>query len=201
MRAGSGFVQSTFAIAIVAGTLLAAGHAWSFPIKGTEGILPADTELGEDVGLQPRELFRSDANGGKHSYLVNLGDMAFSSPGIFGGPARQAGLSCESCHNQGASNPNLFVPGLSTRPGTFDTTGALFNPKTDNHMNDALTVPSLRGAKFTGGWTRAMTGGAVQFDQTGLNVLSVPVMVQWRNKELVTVWPKEVAKAKAVWKL
>lgn len=59
---------------------------------------------------------------------------------------------------------------------------------------------ALRGAKFTGGWTQAMTGGAVQFDQTGLNVLSVPVMVQWRNKELVTVWPKDVAKAKAVWK-
>ena len=59
---------------------------------------------------------------------------------------------------------------------------------------------ALRGAKFTGGWTRAMTGGAVQFDNTGLNVLSVPVMVQWRNKELVTVWPKDVAKAPAVWK-
>ena len=45
-----------------------------------------------------------------------------------------------------------------------------------------------------------MTGGAVQFDNTGLNVLSVPVMVQWRNKELVTVWPSDVAKAKAIWK-
>ncbi len=41
-----------------------------------------------------------------------------------------------------------------------------------------------------------MTGGRPsQFDETGLNVLSVPLMVQWRNKELVTVWPKEVAKA------
>jgi branched-chain amino acid transport system substrate-binding protein len=59
---------------------------------------------------------------------------------------------------------------------------------------------ALRGAKFTGGWTKAMTGRAVEFDQTGLNILSVPVMVQWRNKELVTVWPKDVAKATAVWK-
>jgi branched-chain amino acid transport system substrate-binding protein len=59
---------------------------------------------------------------------------------------------------------------------------------------------ALRGAKFTGGWTNAMTGGAVQFDSTGLNVLSVPVMVQWRNKELATVWPKDVAKSSAVWK-
>lgn len=59
---------------------------------------------------------------------------------------------------------------------------------------------ALRGAKFAGGWTKAMTGGAVQFDSTGLNVLSVPVMVQWRNKELVTVWPKDVAKGTAEWK-
>jgi branched-chain amino acid transport system substrate-binding protein len=59
---------------------------------------------------------------------------------------------------------------------------------------------ALRGGKFTGGWTSAMTGGAVQFDSTGLNSLSVPVMVQWRSKELVTVWPKDVAKGAAEWK-
>jgi branched-chain amino acid transport system substrate-binding protein len=59
---------------------------------------------------------------------------------------------------------------------------------------------ALRGANFSEGWAKTMTGGAVQFDDTGLNVLSVPVMVQWRNKELVTVWPKDYAKAKAVWK-
>ncbi len=58
---------------------------------------------------------------------------------------------------------------------------------------------ALHGGRFEGGWTKAMTGGAVQFDETGLNVLSVPVMVQWRSNELVTVWPKDVAKAKAVW--
>ncbi|GAC1327258.1 MAG: amino acid ABC transporter substrate-binding protein [Beijerinckiaceae bacterium] len=59
---------------------------------------------------------------------------------------------------------------------------------------------ALHATRFEGGWTRAMTGGAVQFDATGLNTLSVPVMVQWRGKELVTVWPDDVAKAKAVWK-
>jgi branched-chain amino acid transport system substrate-binding protein len=59
----------------------------------------------------------------------------------------------------------------------------------------------LHGTRFEGGWCKAMTGGAVQFDKTGLNTLSVPVMVQWRNKELVTVWPESDAKAKAVWKV
>jgi branched-chain amino acid transport system substrate-binding protein len=60
-------------------------------------------------------------------------------------------------------------------------------------------VAALRGAKFAGGWTKAMPGGAVEFDQTGLNTLSVPIMVQWRNKELVTVWPRDIAKGAAKW--
>jgi branched-chain amino acid transport system substrate-binding protein len=59
---------------------------------------------------------------------------------------------------------------------------------------------ALRGAKFTGGWINGMTGGAVQFDQTGLNVLSVPLMVQWRGKDIVTVWPKDIAKSPPVWR-
>jgi branched-chain amino acid transport system substrate-binding protein len=59
---------------------------------------------------------------------------------------------------------------------------------------------ALRGGHFQDGWTKAMPGGVVQFDQTGLNVLSVPIMVQWRNKELATVWPKDVAKAPPVWR-
>ena len=58
---------------------------------------------------------------------------------------------------------------------------------------------ALHGVRFEGGWTKAMPGGAVQFDQTGLDTLSVPIMVQWRKKELVTVWPKDVARAAPVW--
>jgi branched-chain amino acid transport system substrate-binding protein len=59
---------------------------------------------------------------------------------------------------------------------------------------------ALRGGKFTGGWISGMTGGAVQFDETGLNVLSVPLMVQWRGKDIVTVWPKDIAKSPPVWR-
>ena len=62
----------------------------------------------------------------------------------------------------------------------------------------AVTEALNRG-RFERGWTKAMPGGAVQFDQTGLNTLAVPIMVQWRSKELVTVWPKDVAKATPRW--
>src|SRR5215472_8028857 len=58
---------------------------------------------------------------------------------------------------------------------------------------------ALHGARFEGGWTKAMPGGAIHFDQMGLNTLSVPIMVQWRKRELVTVWPKDIAKAPPVW--
>jgi hypothetical protein len=59
---------------------------------------------------------------------------------------------------------------------------------------------ALHGERFEGGWAKAMPGGAVQFDQTGLNTLAVPIMVQWRSKELVTVWPRDVAKASPTWR-
>jgi hypothetical protein len=120
----------------------------AFPVHGKQTVLPVGTELNEDALAQPREIFRSEASGGAKSYLVNLGDLAFSSPQILGGLARQAGISCSTCHVNGASNPKLYVPGLSTRPGTFDTTGGLFNAKADNHVLDPVAVPSLRGARY-----------------------------------------------------
>jgi branched-chain amino acid transport system substrate-binding protein len=58
---------------------------------------------------------------------------------------------------------------------------------------------ALRGARFDTGLARTMTGGAVQFNQAGLNTLSVPVMVQWRGKDLATVWPQDLARAKVTW--
>ncbi len=127
---------------------LVIGVAQATPITTREGVLPFGTELNEGQLDQPTERFAFEAAGGQRSYLFNLGDMLFSSPGILGGAARKSGMSCDTCHQQGAGNAKLYVPGLSTRPGSFDTTGALFNPKTDNHVLDAVTPPSLRGARY-----------------------------------------------------
>jgi cytochrome c peroxidase len=129
-------------------TMLAGAAASATPVVSTDAVLPAGSELNEQLLDQPTELFAFERAGGKRSYLFNLGEMLFSSSVIFGGKARDAGLSCNSCHQQGAANPALYVPDLSRRPGTFDTTGALFNPKADNGVFDPVTVPSLRGAKF-----------------------------------------------------
>lgn len=110
--------------------------------------LPAGSELNEDAIESPREVFHSQAIRGRKSYLSNLGNLAFNSPYILGDAARKAHLSCSTCHVNGASNPKFFIPGLSTRPGNFDTTSAFFNPQTDNGVLDPVAIPSLRGARF-----------------------------------------------------
>jgi hypothetical protein len=113
---------------------------------GNSGVLPLGTDLGDQAFERPREVFRSEAAGGHKSYMVVLGDVAFSSPKLLGGAARQAGISCSTCHVNGASNSLFYIPELSTRHGNFDTTSHLFNPKTDDQALDPLTIPSLRGA-------------------------------------------------------
>ena len=143
------------ATAVGAAVLLALGlvPAASTPIVTKEGVLPPATELNEEQLDRPTELFYSELAGGKRSYLLNLGDLLFSSPAILGGVARQAGVSCGTCHQQGSNNPKLYIPGLSRRPGTFDTNGALFNPPANNGVLDAVRVPSLRGAKYLAPYT------------------------------------------------
>jgi cytochrome c peroxidase len=135
-------------VAFIIVVALAVQHAFAFPVDGNQTTLPAGSELNEDTLDLPREVFHSEAIGGRRSHLVNLGDMAFNAPGILGGTARQAGISCGTCHVNGASNPKLFVPGMSTRPGNFDTSGPLFNPKANNLALDAVRIPSLRGARY-----------------------------------------------------
>jgi cytochrome c peroxidase len=129
-------------------SLTTPGEVPAFPVHGAQTVLPVGTELNEDALAQPRQLFRSEAIDGAKSYLVNLGDLAFSAPRILGGVAEQAGISCSTCHINGANNAKLYIPALSSRPGTFDTTSSLFNAKADNHVLDAVTIPSLRGDRY-----------------------------------------------------
>jgi hypothetical protein len=123
-------------------------NAGAFPLSGDETVLPPGSELNEESLDRPREIFRSEAIGGVKSYLVNLGDLAFNSPAVLGGAARQAGMSCSTCHVNGAGNAKLYIPGMSNHPGNFDTTGPLFNPKANNGVRDPVRIPSLRGARY-----------------------------------------------------
>src|ERR1700686_1683890 len=142
-------VRALWIVAVALGCLVM-GSGWrvaAFPVDGDQATLPPKTEPNGDGLEKPREVFRSEVAGEK-SYMINLGNLAFSSPGILGGVARHAGVSCATCHVTGAGNARFFMPKMSTRPGNFDTTGPLFNPKADNFVLDPVRIPSLRGARY-----------------------------------------------------
>jgi cytochrome c553 len=134
------------AVAPLATVLLSLGS----PAYATDTGLPPGSDLDADAIENPREVFHSEALHGRKSYLSNLGNLLFNSPLLLGEAARKAGISCGSCHVNGASNPKLFIPGLSTRRGNFDTTSGFFNPRADNAVLDPVTIPSLRGARYLG---------------------------------------------------
>jgi cytochrome c peroxidase len=128
--------------------LALATAAIALPATDPKTGLPVGSNLDEDATTNPREVFHSETLHGHRSYATNLGNLAFNSPYILGAAARKAHISCGSCHVNGASNAKLFIPGLSTRPGNFDTTSGFFNPKADDGVLDPVTIPSLRGARF-----------------------------------------------------
>jgi cytochrome c peroxidase len=116
--------------------------------------MPAGTDFGFDAVDQPRQILRAEAAGGRQSYMVALGNTAFSSPLLFGEKARTAGLSCNTCHRQGDINPRFHIPGLSARHGGLDPTTAFFNPVQDDGMANHVDTPSLRGVRLTAPYGR-----------------------------------------------
>jgi len=117
-------------------------------LAGDPTLLPKGSLLGEDQVLVPREILHDEADGGRQSDLVALGNLAFASPSIFGPVARRAGISCETCHNNGDINRVFFIPGLSDRPGGLAVVNDLFNPMTTDGLHRHIDIPSLRGVRY-----------------------------------------------------
>ena len=80
-------------------------------------------------------------------WSVEIGRAAFRTPLLLGGQAARAGLSCESCHINGRTNPTFFFPGLSGAPGTADVTSALFSSHRDDGIDNPKPIPDLGGPK------------------------------------------------------
>lgn len=83
-----------------------------------------------------------------------LGDLLFHSPHILGEKARELGLSCNTCHPNGATHRTLRLGSLSDRPGNVDLSTAHFRQGAENHLADFVNIPSLRGVRFTGPYGR-----------------------------------------------
>jgi hypothetical protein len=136
------------ALSLLAAAILAAPGASGGEFGGKSGVLPLGTQIDNEALLQPDEIFASEAHGGAKPYAVKLGDLAFNGSATLGGAARQAHISCATCHINGTTNALLYIPGMSSRPGNFDTTGPVFNPDADDQIVNPLTIPSLRGIRF-----------------------------------------------------
>ena len=108
-------------------TMLAGAAASATPVVSTDAVLPAGSELNEQLLDQPTELFAFERAGGKRSYLFNLGDMLFSSSVIFGGKARDAGLSCNTATSRARPIRRFTFPACrggrapSTPPARYST--------------------------------------------------------------------------------
>ena len=117
--------------------------------------LPPGSNLNDQVPL-PRLVLNFEERGIDEAdlFLVAYGDMLFDSPAIFGSPARELAIACSTCHNRSDINRDLFIPGISVRPGGADVDGHFFNPRFNDRRADALDTPSLRGIRFTAPYGR-----------------------------------------------
>ncbi|MCZ6834825.1 MAG: cytochrome C [Planctomycetota bacterium] len=136
--------------------------------------LPIKLPPGNNVNKQiprPRQILNMVSRGVDESEtpLIALGDMAFDSAFIFGEPMRTLGMSCNTCHNKSITNPDFFVPGLSSRPGGFDVSNSYLAPHANNGVFDPLDIPDLRGIRFTAPYGRNGRFGSLrEFVRNGI---------------------------------
>ena len=141
-RSAGALLAGAAAVALLAGLATAAGP------------LPEGSRIDPPRDRVAALRMASELAGGRQSALVALGGAAFVSPLLYGEAARAAGISCNACHANGHVNQSFHIPGHSARPGSFDATSALFNPRADNGLHDPVDIPSLRGIRHLGPYGR-----------------------------------------------
>ncbi|MEX0645921.1 MAG: hypothetical protein WD076_11455, partial [Parvularculaceae bacterium] len=104
----------------------------------------ANTDLVAFLAASPGECLRK-AEDAETRYRVEIGRVAFRSPLLFGGQAARAGLSCNSCHRDGRDNPDFYLEGLSSAPGTADVTSSLMSKVREDGAFNPAPIPSLVG--------------------------------------------------------
>lgn len=105
---------------------------------------------GEDVAAvlthRPAECLRLPADP-RLAWRVELGRAAFRTPLLLGGQAARAGVACETCHQNGRTNPHFHFPDISGAPGTADVTASLFSSHRGDDVFDPVPIPDLGGPK------------------------------------------------------
>ena len=98
------------------------------------------------LGWQPSECLKTQGSP-DDQWRVEVGRAAFRSPLTLGGQAARAGVSCETCHRNGRTNPAFLFPGVSGAPGTADVTSSLFSSHRGNGVDDPKPIPDLGGPR------------------------------------------------------
>jgi hypothetical protein len=130
--------------------LLAAGGALSaarssLPIKSAQWLAPG-TDPAIALGTVPSECLAPVASEW-HQYLIEIGRSAFRTPLLLGGQAARAGISCESCHRGGRTNPAFLFTGVSGEAGTADVTSSLFSSHRGDGVDNPKPIPDLTGPR------------------------------------------------------
>ncbi|HET9931106.1 MAG TPA: hypothetical protein VFQ35_10480 [Polyangiaceae bacterium] len=100
-----------------------------------------------------------------------LGDLLFHSPRTLGPRARSLGISCNSCHPNGAAHVTFELAGLSDRPGNVDLSSAFFRGASDDGIVNFVNIPSLRGCRYTGPYGHdGRTASLAEFMQSVVHV-------------------------------
>ena len=157
--------QPRIVLAWVAMSFLgAAAAAQSPPVDegalGAAANLPGDarwlapgTDLVATLAARPAETLRTEMAGGTPSFLVQLGRLAFRSPSVLGG-AGKLGLACDTCHPNGGTNRDFFVPGISDRPGNVDPSNRFWHPRSEDGIANPVNIPALQGVRLSAPYGR-----------------------------------------------
>ena len=142
-RPRSGVLTGRLLIAIAAALFLVAAAA-APPLKAMRWLAPGVRPL--VLASRPAECLATPADP-DDAYRVELGRAAFRTPLLLGGQAARAGIACETCHQNGRSNPNFDFPGLSGAPGTADVTSSLFSSHRGDDVDNPRPIPDLGGPR------------------------------------------------------
>jgi hypothetical protein len=83
---------------------------------------------------------------------TEIGRALFRSPGLIGGPASRAGLSCNACHSNGRVNARFLLPELTDRAGFADVTSEWASHVRGDGVTNPLPIPDLAEVRQGGGF-------------------------------------------------
>jgi hypothetical protein len=123
----------------------AAAEPGEAPLRAMRWLAPGADAV-QAMTREPVECL-SEPIGDEARWRVEIGRAAFRSPLTLGGQAARAGVSCETCHQNGRANPNFFFPGVSGAPGTADVTSSLFSSHRGDGVDNPRPIPDLGGPR------------------------------------------------------